>query len=292
MQNLYDYRNKITSQDGEDGIISAMFEKLGVGTTGWCVEFGAWDGVKLSNTWDLWHNKGWSAVLIEGDTKKFTDLKVLVSEFPKVTPLEAFVDSQGENSLDRLLDRTSVPDDFELLSVDVDGWDYHIWKGLRDYRPKVVVIEYNATFPPHIDFVGAQDDSYFGASALALSKLAKEKEYTLVCCTRSNIFFVRDDIVQELGVVQPTVEEAFRHDHITYVVSTQHGNPFLTRDLPFVRTSGFKGVLAQALPPQVPASPELRTIVIVDLSWLRIVLPLLVPVAKLARMLWRLGHRR
>ena len=74
MQDLSNYRNKITSQDGEDGIISAIFEKLGVGT-GWCVEFGAWDGLKLSNTWDLWHNKGWSAVLIEGETKKFADLK-------------------------------------------------------------------------------------------------------------------------------------------------------------------------------------------------------------------------
>ena len=154
------------------------------------------------------------------------------------------------------------------------------------------MIEYNATFPPHIDFVGAQDDSHFGASALALSKLAKEKGYSLVCCTRTNMFFVRDDIVQELGVLRPTVEEAFRHDHITYVVSTQHGNPFLTRDLPFVSTRGFKGVLAQALPPQVPASPELRTIVIVDLSWIQIAIPLLVPVAKLARTLWRLGRRR
>lgn len=62
---------------------------------GWCVEFGAWDEVKLSNTWDLWHNKGWSALLIEADTKKFSDLKKYVSEFPKVTPLEAFADSQG-----------------------------------------------------------------------------------------------------------------------------------------------------------------------------------------------------
>jgi hypothetical protein len=289
------------------------------------VEIGAWDGVKLSNTWDLWHNKGWSAVLIEGETKKFTELKELVSEFPEVTPIVAFVDSQGENSLDQLLGRTSIPDDFELLSVDVDGWDYHIWKGLRDYHPKLVVIEYNATFPPHIDFVGAQDDSHFGASALALFKLAKEMGYTFMCCTLSNMFFIRNDIVDGLGVALPTLKQAFRHDHITYVVSTQQGNPFLTQDLPFVGTRGFKGVLAQALPPQLPMdsmrhrianptdsfhtdqakklredlrdinlepSPKLRAIVVVDLNWLRRVIPLLVPVARLARALWRLSRRR
>lgn len=178
-----------------------------------------------------------------------------------------------------------------MLSVDVDGWDYQIWQGLRDYRPMLVVIEYNPTFPPHIDFVGAQDDSRFGASALALSKLATRKEYSLVCCTRTNMFFVQSDVVQGLRVTQPTMEQAFRHDNITYVVSTQHGNPVLTRELPFVSTSGLKGVLAQALPPCLPGSTELRTVVIVDLGWLRKIDPLLVPFAKLARAIWRLGRR-
>ena len=290
MQDLHNFRKKITSQDGEDGIIDAILTRLGV-ETGWCVEFGAWDGVKLSNTWDLWHNKGWSAVLIEGDRKKSDDLKRSVAEFSNVIPFNVFVDSQGDHSLDRILGRTSAPQDFELLSVDVDGWDYNIWKGLHDYRPKLVVIEYNATFPPHIDFVGSQDSSRFGASALALSKLAQQKDYRLVCCTRTNMFFVWSDVVGGLGVVQPSLEKAFRYDHITYVVSTQHGNPFLTRDLPFVGTRGIKGILGQTLAPRVPSSPELRTVVIVELGWLRRVLPPLVPLARLARALWRMGRR-
>lgn len=291
MQDLRSFRKKITSQDGEDGIIDEIFSRLGT-ETGWCVEFGAWDGVKLSNTWNLWSNKGWSAVLIEGDPKRFEELKRNVAEFSNITPLNVFVDSEGEDSLDRVLGRTSAPQDFELLSIDVDGWDYHIWKGLQDYHPKLVVIEYNATFPPHMDFVGPKESRRFGASALALSKLAQQKDYRLICCTRTNMFFVRSDVVGELRVAQPSLEKAFRYDHITYVVSTQHGNAFLTRDLPFVGTRSIKGMAGQTLPTVVPASPELRTVVIIELGWLRRVFPPLVPLARLARALWHLWRRR
>ena len=66
------------------------------------------------------------------------------------------------------------------MSIDVDGIDFHIWKGMADYRPRVMVIEYNNTAPPHIELVGRKDGNNFGASARALYRLGREKEYALV----------------------------------------------------------------------------------------------------------------
>lgn len=72
---LSDYSKKIYSQNGEDGIIDQILKMIPENKkTNWCVEFGAWDGKHLSNTYNLIHNKNYSAVLIEGDQKKHKEL--------------------------------------------------------------------------------------------------------------------------------------------------------------------------------------------------------------------------
>jgi hypothetical protein len=58
----------------------------------WCCEFGAWDGRKYSNTYQLIANKGWSGVLIEADPVKFEDLKRTYIGNRKVVLLNRFVE--------------------------------------------------------------------------------------------------------------------------------------------------------------------------------------------------------
>ncbi len=48
--NLSNYRINYFSQFGEDGVIEKLFEIAGI-NTGYLVEFGAWDGIYLSNTY-------------------------------------------------------------------------------------------------------------------------------------------------------------------------------------------------------------------------------------------------
>lgn len=84
MKGLIQYSKNITSQFGEDCIIEAIFQKLGI-EKGYCVEFGASDGKDLSNTWNLWHNRGWNAVLIESDPVKVAALSKNVKDYPNVT---------------------------------------------------------------------------------------------------------------------------------------------------------------------------------------------------------------
>ena len=61
---LKDYERNDTSQYGEDGVIERELAVIG-DRSGWCVEFGASDGVYLSNTHRLINREGFSAVLIE-----------------------------------------------------------------------------------------------------------------------------------------------------------------------------------------------------------------------------------
>jgi len=61
---LLQYRNKVTSSNGEDGIIEYIAARMNV-APGYCVEFGAWDGRLGSNTWNLLNHRGWKGLLIE-----------------------------------------------------------------------------------------------------------------------------------------------------------------------------------------------------------------------------------
>ena len=49
------FAKNIYSENGEDGIISVILERLNLPKDefGWCCEFGAWDGKEASNTFAL-----------------------------------------------------------------------------------------------------------------------------------------------------------------------------------------------------------------------------------------------
>ena len=78
MKKLSDNARNEYSQFGEDGIIEEILLTCGVGEKT-CVEFGAWDGVRYSNTANLWKN-GWKAVLVEGDASRFKELVVVAPD--------------------------------------------------------------------------------------------------------------------------------------------------------------------------------------------------------------------
>jgi hypothetical protein len=193
---LIGYRENNYSQLGEDGIIEEICRRLGI-KEGWFVEFGAWDGKHLSNTYNLLANKGWQGVLMECDPERYKALLHTKEAFP--TRLYTFctkVGFEGESRLDNLLANTPIPRDFELLSIDIDSYDWQVWNALEKYRPRIVIIESNATIPPGIIQIHNPPASY-GASFTALVNLGKSKGYQLVCHT-GNCLFVRDELVPKL----------------------------------------------------------------------------------------------
>jgi len=175
---LIKHAYNITSQGGEDGVIEKVFSVLPCidDVAKWCVEFGAWDGKHLSNTWKLLHEDGWHGVLIEADTARFHSMQDMYAENHRVLCLNQFVMFDGENALEQILARAQVPKNFDLISIDIDGADYHIWDSLQTYQPRVVVIEFNPTIPNNVIYIQDKDMKvYQGSSLAALIELGRQK---------------------------------------------------------------------------------------------------------------------
>ncbi len=188
------HAENVHSQEGEDGIIDHLLSLMPE-RDHWCVEFGAWDGLYLSNTLNLIENDNYSAVLIEGDAAKSRELAANMAKFPQVTCLNAFVGFTKADSLDILLERTDCPEGFDFLSVDIDGNDYHTINAMERYRPKLICVEFNPTIPSIVSYVQPADPSVnHGNSLLAFYELGLEKGYKLVCANRLNAFLVREDL--------------------------------------------------------------------------------------------------
>lgn len=227
MTGLERYASNTVSQNGEDGILEEIFRRIKPRSK-LCVEFGAWDGKHLSNTWALWYNAGWSAVLIEGERERFLQLQEAISHFTSVTAINAYVSTEGPNTLDNLLGQEGVAADYlDLLSIDIDGDDYHVWNAVTTYQPRVVVIEYNPTIPPEIDIV-QQPGGYFGASAAALTRLAKSKGYGLAACTRTNCIFVLNQDYALLNIPEHDLIKEFDRSYLCYVINAYDGKTFLS----------------------------------------------------------------
>ena len=192
------FRKNIYSQNGEDGIIEEILKRLKIGDDSWCVEFGAGNGMHLSNTFNL-VKKGWNAVYIEGDGKRFEDLLGTSQEYKKIVPVHAYVshEESSESSLDNLLKKSPIIKDYELLSIDVDSYDLDIWESAIKYSPKIVIIEINSLVPPGI--LWRHTASTPGNTFSATLNVAKNKGYTVVCHT-GNLIFVRNDLLSQLDM--------------------------------------------------------------------------------------------
>ncbi len=204
MSSLSAYRKNFYSQNGEDGVLQEICARLGL-KQGCFVEFGAWDGMHLSNTFYLL-KQGWSGVYIEADAVRFQDLTRNMANFDgRVELINAFVEPEGSNRLDNLLAATKTPRDFGLLSIDVDSCDWQIWLSLQNYSPLVVVVEINSSIPVGI-FQTHRGGSIEGSSFSAMLELGNQKGYTAVCHT-GNLIFVKRSLVSKMHL--PESEIAF-----------------------------------------------------------------------------------
>jgi hypothetical protein len=225
---LNDFARKVTSQNGEDGIIEKILEVI-YPCNKWCVEFGSWDGKKLSNTFNLIDEKGYHAVLIESDRRRFEDLLETFQDSTRVIPINTFVGFDKENCLDTILGTTEIPSDFDVLSIDVDGNDYHIWEAVTSYKPKVVIIEFNPTVPSTVEFVQLRDMRVTqGSGLLSITTLAKSKGYELVAVAGANAFFVDSKYFRLFGIQNNSVDDIWTDQSaITHIFCGYDGTVFL-----------------------------------------------------------------
>ncbi|MFZ1075042.1 MAG: hypothetical protein WAN50_01580 [Minisyncoccia bacterium] len=240
MKQLAHFKASVKSGDGEDGVIEEIFNRIGARSRV-CVEFGALNGTHHSNTWNLINNKGWHALLIEADRTYFEKLQTLYEHNPSVQCLNSFVSFEGENSLDAIFTRAALPRDFDLMSVDIDGNDYHVWESMQEFKPRVVIIEFNPTIPNDISFIQPRDmQVQQGSSLRALAELGKKKGYVLASVIGSNAFFVSESDFVALHVEQESLE-ALNPDTTFYTRLFQLYDGTLVLD-------GYKNLLWRRIP--------------------------------------------
>jgi len=202
-KNLIPFGNKIYSQNEEDGIIQEIFKRIGT-TNKVFVEFGIGNGLE-NNTYALLFD-GWTRLWIEGSKSATENISKALNKTinsGKLIVKNAFI---YKSNINELISTSIKHDEIDLLSIDIDGNDIHIFNEIECVNARVVVIEYNPKFAPPIkyckkykdDHIWNRDDN-FGASLKFLELEFEKSGYSLVGCniTGSNAFFVRSDLTDD-----------------------------------------------------------------------------------------------
>jgi hypothetical protein len=187
------YRRRSYSNLGEESHVNELLAR-DVGLGGVCVDVGASDGKTMSNT-DWLFNLGWSGLAVEGDGGRFGLLA------------------------NRYRSKESVRLVFDFLSLDIDGYDYHVLGAiLKEFRPNLICCEVNEKIPPPLRFSVNFDEDYswgsdhfFGQSLAQVDVLAKDCGYSLLRMHYNNAFLVPKELA---GGREVSVEAAYRIGYV------------------------------------------------------------------------------
>ena len=196
--NTYDltsFKKDIYSQRGHDGIIQQIMAQLKI-NTGFFIEFGAWDGIHLSNCRKLYEN-GWRGCFIEADKQKYRSL-VKNYEGSGVICLNNFVyptTAEGD-TVDSLYKDYMNNIDVDLLSIDIDGRDYEIFENMN-LKPKVIIIEGGFLFHPCLRTKIPYNEAMNNVQQplFVMFELAKKKGYTPIVFNQDT-FLLRTDLYE------------------------------------------------------------------------------------------------
>jgi hypothetical protein len=224
--NRFEYQ--VFSQFGEDGMIAEIYNRIGT-TNRYFIEFGVENGTECNTTNLLL--KDWKGLWIEANEGHVATIKSSLQKKISENSLEVLNSFITAENIEELLNSANVPQEPDLLSIDIDRNDYYVWQRITKYRPRVVIIEYNAIFRPGDRFIVPYDahaawdgSSHFGASLQSYYELGLEKGYHLVGCTFSgvNAFFVRQDLVEDHFHSPFTPEEHYESPR--YFLYTKNGH--------------------------------------------------------------------
>jgi hypothetical protein len=230
---LYGYR--AFSQSDEDGIIAEIFRRIGVGDRRF-VEIGAGDGLENNTLYLL--AQGWAGAWVEGASKHVASIVKRFSRPLSTGQLHLIPAFVTRDNVNDVIEKSGITGSIDFLSIDVDGNDYFLFESLTVIRPRVVAIEFNATFRPPIKRVQQYDAAHrwnggnsYGASLSALEELAKNRGYDLVGTglLGINAFFV-DTSLGEGHFLKATAEELYNSPAFDLIDGFGGGHPPEWRD--------------------------------------------------------------
>ena len=215
---LTDYEFKVFSQWGEDGVIQFLVSNLEIRNQTF-IEFGVEDFVE-SNCRFLMMKDNWSGFVIDGSSKNIDRLKSSYFYWRyNLHCKTSFITSENINSL---LDESGFDKEPGILSIDIDGVDYHVLVELENWRPSILIVEYNGIFgcarpvsvPYDANFYRGRkhySNLYYGANLPAFIHIAQKRGYALVGTNSagSNAFFVRRDLLND-KVCETSLQKCYR----------------------------------------------------------------------------------
>jgi len=211
---------KLFSQFEEDGILLYLFSLIDFPHKTF-IEFGSDDGIN-SNSANLYYNHDFTGLFMDGNKKAIERGKYFFQKHPNsIQKQPIFKETMIKvDNINSLIKNAGLEGDIGLLSIDIDGNDYWIWKEIDIVSPQIVIIETHNEFGLN-DIIVPYDPDYFfpgkhptyhGASPIAMNKLAKKKGYRLVAANELgfNFIFLRNDLLTD-QIKEVTVESLLQH---------------------------------------------------------------------------------
>ncbi len=196
MDTFLKYRKNIYSQNGEDGILEELIKRINLKEIQVC-EFGAWDGKHYSNTFNLVENYSAKAVYIEQDRIRFNDLIQTSKHFKNILPINSSI-NLNENLFDKVVSNTFLKKDFDILSIDIDSNDLEIWESIKNYEPKIVIIEICSYISPG-KLERYNIDKNTKNSFTSTINVGKSKGYTPLVHV-GNLIFIKNEYLNKLKI--------------------------------------------------------------------------------------------
>lgn len=227
LDNINNYEFRITSQNNEDGLIKFIFDTIEVKKINF-IEIG-FDFFE-NNSLNLFKksNKG---LMIDGSFEKCFILKYIIMIFYSFKNIKVVNSLVYKENINNLINTHFLNDEIDFLSIDVDGIDYYLLEKIN-IKPKLICIEYNhwfgseqsVTVPYDKNFIWNRD-YYSGASLLALTKLAKNKNYHLIATDSSctNAFFIHNDYKYKFEILDPVInfKKPIKHSKNDYFLASE-----------------------------------------------------------------------
>jgi hypothetical protein len=198
---------KVFSQFEEDGLLLYIFSIISPKNRR-CVEICAGDGQECMSA-NLIINHGWEALLFDGNEEMVKSGNKFFASHPKtwLYPPKFVHAWITRDNINQLLADNGFMGEIDLLSLDIDGNDYWIWKALHAVSPRVFICETQNAVPHdktvtqpysenwHLDAEHSAS-GFFSVSLAAMQKICVEKQYRLVGINRYgfNAIFMRNDV--------------------------------------------------------------------------------------------------
>ncbi len=203
---LQDVEYKIFSQNGEDGIIDFLLNRLQIEKPKF-VEVGVGDYLE-SNTRFIFERTSASGLIVDCIEKFDSRVKKNI----KIWKGELYIHQEmiAANSLNEILKNYNFDKNLDLFSLDIDGIDYWVIKNLSKNFSKIAILEYNPIFGNQLevtvpDIINFNRQKYhyshlcYGVSLKALVSLMKNKNFYFIGANlmRNNAFFISNDFAKE-----------------------------------------------------------------------------------------------